>query len=86
MDHYRLVSRMAQVTGTDVVAAAEAGDLSQKRWAGIVQTCRRCQWSGRCQEWLDGHDNVEKAPSTCLNRHQFEVLKEKARVRATEES
>lgn len=75
MDHVRLVGRMAKATGTDLVGAYEAGVLTQEEWAGIVQTCRGCTWSERCGEWLDGHEAVQCAPSTCLNRHKFKDLK-----------
>lgn len=74
MEHVRLVARMAKATGTDLVGAYEAGELSQEEWAGMVQTCRSCTWAGRCGEWLDGHEIVECAPETCLNRNKFKSL------------
>lgn len=85
MEHVRLVSRMAQVTDTDLVGAYAAGDLSQDEWAEMVQTCRSCDWAGRCGDWMDEHDQVSCAPSTCLNRQRFEALQAKARDRVSEE-
>ncbi|MDK3017504.1 DUF6455 family protein [Pseudodonghicola flavimaris] len=84
MEHVRLVSRMAQVTDTDLVAAYDAGMLSQEDWAGMVQTCRSCTWAGRCEGWLDSHDSVDQAPVPCLNRDRFAALRDDAGCRLTE--
>lgn len=75
MEHVRLVSRMAQATGTDLMGATQAGKLSQEEWADMVQTCRSCVWSERCPDWLACHERVDAAPDTCLNRAEFAALK-----------
>ncbi len=75
MHHLRLVTRMGRATGTDLVGAYEDGRLDQDEWARMVQSCRTCSWSGRCPEWLDGHDAAVRAPKTCLNRARFTALK-----------
>lgn len=84
MDHVRLVARMAKATNTDLVGASEAGDLSQKDWAKMVQTCRRCTWADDCGDWLDKHETEACAPGTCLNRERFETLKTKEAARDAE--
>ncbi len=81
MTHFRQVGRMAKATDTDLVGAARAGDLAQEDWADMVQTCRRCQWAGRCDGWLETHDHADHAPGTCLNRERFDLLKAKAAAR-----
>jgi hypothetical protein len=71
MAHVRLVSRMAQTTRADLVAAFEAGTLTQEDWAEMVQTCRGCAWAGRCPEWIDSHAGADSAPQRCLNRFRL---------------
>lgn len=76
MTHVRLMSRMAQATGTDLVRAVDGGTLSQSRWAAMVQRCRRCDWAGACSGWLDAQrDGVQPAPDTCRNGVRFRVLR-----------
>ena len=82
MQHVRLVERMAKATGTDLVGAYEAGELSQEDWAEMVQTCRSCDWAERCGDWLDGHETAPCAPQTCLNRQKFKELQARAVLRA----
>ncbi len=81
MEHVRLVGRMAKATDVDLVQAHQTGDLPQEAWAEMVQSCRRCQWAGRCDGWLDSHDHQDHAPATCLNREKFERLKAAAAAR-----
>lgn len=85
-DHLRLVTRMARAADIDLPAAYSAGDLTQQEWAGMVQTCRSCEWSRRCQEWLDEHDCIACAPETCLNRDRFATLRARADARVREEA
>lgn len=84
MDHVRLVSRMAQVTQTDIVDAARAGDLSQQSWADMVRTCRGCADAERCPTWLARHENAADVPEFCPNRDRFRALKALERQRETE--
>lgn len=81
MKHVRLVTRMARTTGADLTGAADAGDLSQDDWARMVMTCRRCGWTGHCDDWLNQHDRAGCAPQDCPNRARFESLKARARAR-----
>ncbi|WP_204362778.1 DUF6455 family protein [Litorivita pollutaquae] len=83
--HYWRVKRMARATGTDLIAAFEAGDLDARRWAQVVDTCRGCAWVNGCARWLaqadaaaraGGAENVaDTAPDACLNRGLFANLK-----------
>jgi len=84
MHHLQLVSRMAKATQTDLVDAVSAGDINQNDWAEMVQTCRRCEWAGQCQSWLDHNAGSAEPPQSCLNRDQFRSLKAKARRRNSE--
>ncbi|WP_256368055.1 MULTISPECIES: DUF6455 family protein [unclassified Ruegeria] len=75
MTHLRLVLRMGQATGTDVVAAHRQGRLSQQDWAKMVRSCQGCTWAAKCPDWLDKADSVVQPPNTCPNHKRFEVLK-----------
>ncbi|WP_298933635.1 DUF6455 family protein [uncultured Ruegeria sp.] len=77
MTHLRLVLRMAQVTGTDIVSAHQHGHLSQDNWADMVQLCRGCAWARDCPDWLDRYRSDAKVPVHCLNRERFAVLQAK---------
>ena len=81
MDHVRLVKRMAKATGADLVAAYEAGDLTQQEWTRMVQRCRACDWTEDCGAWLETHHAVACAPKTCPNRARFKELKAGAALR-----
>lgn len=73
--HLRLVLRMGRASRTDLVAARQEGRLRSRDWAGMVQTCRRCTWAGRCPDWIDAHhDTGACPPDTCLNRDKFREL------------
>ncbi len=82
MAHVRLVGRMGKATDTDLNGAYEAGDLSQKEWAEMVQICRGCDWADHCDAWLDSHEKVACPPENCLNRSKFEELEVRAKARA----
>ncbi|MBJ6371333.1 DUF6455 family protein [Sedimentitalea arenosa] len=86
MDHVRLVARMAGATRTDLVAAHAQGELTQRDWAKMVQTCRRCGWSDECADWLDCHETAESAPGQCPNRAVFERLRTAAPQNETQEA
>ena len=78
MRRLRLVSGMARATGVDLVAAHDNGTLDQHEWAHMVQTCRRCRWSGQCEAWLADPARTEGAdapPAECLNRVRLGALK-----------
>ncbi|MCA0929110.1 DUF6455 family protein [Ruegeria profundi] len=79
MTHLRLVLRMGQATGTDIVAAHEQGHLTQQDWAEMVHKCRGCDWANRCPDWLDRHEIVKNAPQTCRNRQRFAALQTRSR-------
>ncbi|MCB1335186.1 MAG: hypothetical protein KDK26_16440 [Roseivivax sp.] len=76
-EHFWLAQRMARATGTDLVAAAEEGALTQAQWAEIVHRCRGCEWTCGCERWLDATDadQVRAAPETCVNHKRFAVLR-----------
>lgn len=75
-DHFWLVQRMAQATGTDLVAAMERAGLTQEDWASMVDACRGCGWAEGCPRWLDRQENpVDMAPDGCVNRHRFAALR-----------
>jgi uncharacterized protein DUF6455 len=75
MEHTRLMVRMGQALGVDLVAAHDAGDLTQSEWASMVQSCRGCEWGGQCHDWLDTHQAADLAPEPCPNRAVLERLK-----------
>ena len=75
MKHLRLVLRMGKATGVDIVSEHRSGRLSQDEWAGMVQSCRSCEWAGRCPAWLDENQSIAEAPETCPNRARFAELR-----------
>ncbi len=75
MTHFRLVLRMGQTTGTDIVGAHRSGRLSQQDWAEMIQFCRGCAWAQDCPEWMDQHEGGAEAPHSCPNRSRFAALK-----------
>ncbi len=75
MTHLRLVLRMGQATGTDLVTAHRQGHLTQKDWADMIQCCRGCGWANQCPDWLDQHVTATCTPQTCRNQKRFAVLK-----------
>ena len=75
MQHWRLVSRMARTTDTDLVTAFDEGRLSSEAWAGMVNACRGCAWAERCDGRLAGHDHQDAAPRPCCNRARFAALR-----------
>lgn len=83
MKHFRLVTRMARATGADLLTARTSDDLTQDAWAEMVQTCRRCGWTGHCRDWLDSHDAAEYAPAPCPNRARFDAIKGRGHVTET---
>lgn len=86
MHHVRLVTRMAQATQTDLVSSVSAGDLCQRDWADMVETCRSCGWADACPDWLDANTCAVNAPDTCPNRIRFTTLKAMAELRETEDA
>ncbi|GHH01639.1 DUF6455 family protein [Pseudodonghicola xiamenensis] len=86
MTHVRLVSRMARATGTDLVGAYRAGDLTQEAWVDMVQACRGCSWAGACGDWLEAHEYADRAPTECPNRGRFLDLQALAALRMPEEA
>ncbi len=84
MDHVRLMARMGQTLGIDLVAAHAAGDLSQNEWAAMVQDCRGCEWGAGCSDWLETNDTAGQAPRPCPNRAVFRRLKSSRHARTGE--
>ncbi|WP_269149751.1 DUF6455 family protein [Ruegeria lacuscaerulensis] len=75
MTHLRLVLRMGQATGADVVSAHRQGRLSQEDWASMVRACQGCAWARCCPDWLDQNKGATQAPRTCPNRARFATLR-----------
>ena len=75
MHHFRLILRMGQASGTDVVAVHRKGHLTQQKWAEMIYNCRGCGWADKCPDWLDKHETVDSVPQTCRNQQQFASLK-----------
>ena len=75
MKHWRLVSRMAKSTDTDLVGAFKESRLTPDAWANMVTACQGCTWAEDCDTWLDEHQHVCRAPHTCPNRARFTALR-----------
>ena len=76
--HYWLAQRMAKTTETDLVGAHAAGDLSQEKWAEMVESCRGCDWIEGCERWLAKPENAGEVPGSCPNCGTFLELKQAA--------
>lgn len=75
MDHYWRVIDMANTVGVDLAKQREDGVLTDALWADMVQQCRKCQWLGGCQKFLDTSEGVQTAPFDCMNADRFEAFK-----------
>ncbi|WP_302477484.1 DUF6455 family protein [Ruegeria arenilitoris] len=75
MKHVRLVLRMGQATGVDLVNAHRTGRLSPDEWARMVGRCRGCEWACDCSDWQTHRGDRVEAPETCPNRNRFAKLK-----------
>lgn len=75
--HFWLAQRMAQLTETDLVRAMEKAQLTQADWAEMVSECRTCDWTDKCQKFLDMNtgETLENAPDSCRNQDRFAALK-----------
>lgn len=68
--HYWKLQQMLRVVGADAAAAFDDGELSSEEWAGMVETCRGCDWVAGCSRYmarqrLEGAQ--DEAPETCPN-------------------
>ncbi|MDA7429964.1 DUF6455 family protein [Primorskyibacter aestuariivivens] len=78
LSHFWKLQNMLRVTGTDATEAFDQGDLTQKQWAELVETCRGCQWTGGCNRYMErarlaGHQ--EDAPPQCRNQEALAALR-----------
>lgn len=74
--HFWKVNRMARVTGVDLSAAHEQGDMSSAEWADVVTRCRGCEWTEGCERFLQNHvDGDAEPPKACANHDLFKALK-----------
>lgn len=76
--HYWLAQRMAKTTGTDLVGAYDAGDLSQDQWAEIIEACRGCDWTEGCERWLAKTESADDAPAGCPNCGAYLEIRQSA--------
>ncbi len=77
--HYWLAQRMAKAAGIDLVAATEAGALTQEDWARMVTRCRGCPDPEGCTRWLArGEDTPREVLEICENIDQFQALRKAA--------
>ncbi len=66
--HVRLVMRMGQVAGVNLVAAYDSGTISQQGWCDLVRSCRGCAWAEGCADWLDRHVLMALGRTQAANR------------------
>ena len=75
MAHHRLILRMGQIVGLDIVAGHKDGRLTQQDWADMVQRCQGCEWACKCKDWMARNTSADTAPDTCPNRERFASLR-----------
>ena len=73
--HFWLAQKMADLHDLDLAQAHGRGDLDQATWAGIVQSCRACDWTDGCERYLSRGEALESLPDGCANRMRFATLK-----------
>ena len=73
--HARLVSKMADRIGLDLVEAMQRGQVDSEDLRGMVNRCAGCTNPEACSDLLaDGHTHGV-APEYCRNAHIFEALR-----------
>lgn len=73
--HARLVSKMADRVGLDLVEQMQRGKLDSEGLRGMVHRCEGCSNPDACSELLaDGHTHGV-APGYCRNTHIFDALR-----------
>jgi formate dehydrogenase maturation protein FdhE len=72
--HFWMAQRMAKTTGANLVAAYDQGELDQQEWAQMVQNCRGCDWTEKCERWLQNNAQSEIVPESCPNCGRFAQL------------
>ena len=74
MKRYWRVIGMANAVGVDLVKAHETDRLTDQQWAGMVESCRTCQWDDGCKAFLAQADGDQSVPADCLNAKRFEAM------------
>lgn len=74
--HYWLALSMARASGAKLQAALDGGRIGHGDWAGVVQRCRGCGWTGGCAAWLASRDGAGEAPvpRACPNAPFFDAV------------
>lgn len=73
----RMVHRMAQSNGLDLVDLVRHGRVSADDISDVIQSCGRCANKTGCKSWLNAHHTpVETTPGFCRNKPWFDDVKE----------
>lgn len=79
--HERLVSRMADTLGLDLIAEVQRGNLAPSELRNRVFRCVGCDCAEACSEWIEAHSNgADTAPTYCRNSQMFSDLADRKGV------
>lgn len=73
--HYWKVIAMADAVGVSLVDEWDAGRLTPKAHAGMIDRCRGCKGVAACGRLLDKWPDLQAAPDYCANKSTFAQLK-----------
>lgn len=66
--HFWLTRSVARTMGVNLSEAMAAGQLSAPGYAQMVNSCRKCRNTARCEAWLSvGRGAPASAPDHCPN-------------------
>jgi len=73
--HERLVNKMADTLGVDLVEEVQRGNLAPSELRNRVFRCVGCDSADACADWLRAHpDGTDGAPEFCRNGKMFADL------------
>ncbi len=73
--HARLVSKMADRAGVDVVENMQRGELNSEELRTMVHRCEGCTDPEACERLLESGAQLDNVPSYCRNADRFDQLK-----------
>ena len=73
--HARLVTKMADRVGLDVIESMQRGELDSENLRQMVHRCEGCTDPDACEQMLDSGAQIDNPPSYCRNANRFEQLK-----------
>ncbi|MGJ8623212.1 MAG: DUF6455 family protein [Yoonia sp.] len=74
-DHFWRVIKMAKATQVDLSTALDEGVINIDEYADMITGCQGCAQVGKCDRLLEAVDQLDEAPSYCVNHDTFAALR-----------